>query len=64
MISIDTAETDEFVDTTSATPSDFSDEFGEFAETLMNENNVDVSHDTSSAFDLYVYLLSKIGEYS
>ena len=37
MVSIDTAETDEFIDVTSAVLSDFSDEFGEFAETLMND---------------------------
>ena len=36
-VSIDTAETDEFIDVTSAVFSDFSDEFGEFAETLMND---------------------------
>ena len=64
MISIDTAETDEFIDITSAVPSDFSDEFGEFAGTLMNENNMEMPHDASSAFDLYLYLLSKIEEYS
>ena len=64
MISIDTAETDEFIDITSAVPSDFSDELGEFAGTLMNENNMEMPHDASSAFDLYSYLLSKIKEYS
>ena len=37
MISIATAGTDEFIDITSAVPSDFSDEFGEFAGTLMNQ---------------------------
>ena len=50
MVSIDTAVTDEFIDTTNA---DLSDEFGEFVETLMNENNMEMSHDASSAFDLY-----------
>ena len=52
MISIDTTETDEFIDIASAVSSDFSDEFGEFAETLMNENNMEMPHDASSAFDL------------
>ena len=37
MISMATAGTDEFIDITSAVPSDFSDEFGEFAGTLMNQ---------------------------
>ena len=38
MISINTFKTDKFIIiTTSAVPSDLSDEFGEFAETLMNE---------------------------
>ena len=52
MIIIDTVETDEFIDITSAVPSDFSDEFGEFAETLMNEYNMEMPHDASSAFVL------------
>ena len=64
MISIHTAGTDEFFDITSAVLSDFSDEFGEFAETLMNENNMEMPHDAPNAFDLYLYLLSKIEEYS
>ena len=65
MISINTAETDEFIDITSAVTSDFSDESREFAETLMNENNMEMPHDASSAFDLYLlYLLSKIEKYS
>ena len=37
MISINTRKTDKFINVTSVVPSDFSDEFGEFAETLMNE---------------------------
>ena len=37
MISINTRQTDKFINVTSVVPSDFSDEFGEFAETLMNE---------------------------
>ena len=65
MISIDTAETDKFIDITSAVPSDFSEDFGEFAQTLMIENDIEIPHDASrSAFDLYLYLLSKIEEYS
>lgn len=40
MISIDTPETDEFVDITSTVPSAFSDEYGEFEETLINKNNM------------------------
>ena len=36
MISINTRKTDKFI-VASAVPSDFSDEFGEYAETLMNE---------------------------
>ena len=64
MISIDTAETDKFIDITSAVPTDFCDKFGEFAETLMNENNMEMPHDVSSACHLYFYLLSKIDEYS
>ena len=51
MISTDNAATDEFINITSAVPSDFSDEFGEFAGTLTNENNMEMPHDASSAFD-------------
>ena len=64
MISINTAETDEFIDITSAVTSDFSDESREFAETLMNGNNMEMPHDASSAFELYLYRLSKIEKYS
>ena len=63
IISIKTAETDECVDITSAVPSDFSDEFGEFVGTLMNENNMEMSLYVLSALDLYLYLLSKIEEF-
>ena len=49
VISIDTAETNEFTDITIAVLSDLSDEFGE---TLMNENNMEMPHDASSAFGL------------
>ena len=45
MISIDKAETNEFIDITSTVPSDISDEFGKFARTLMNENNMEMPHD-------------------
>ena len=65
MISIDTAETDEFINITSAVPCDFSDEFSEFSQTPMIENNIGNAHDASrSAVDLQLYLLSKIEEYS
>ena len=67
MVSIDTAENDEFIDFTSAVPSNFSDEFDGFAETLMNENNMEYNNmqlDASNAIDLHLYLLSKIEEYS
>ena len=60
----DTEDTEEFIDITSPVPPDFFDEFGEFTETLMNENNMEMSHAASSAFDLYLYLLSKTEEYS
>ena len=59
-----TAETDEFIHINSDVPSNFSHKFGEFTETLMNENKMNMPHDASSAFELYLYLLSKIEEYS
>ena len=40
MTSIDAAEIDKFVFNTSVVPSHIFHEFGGFAETLMNENNV------------------------
>ena len=64
MISIDTPETDEFVDITSTVPSDFSDEYGEFEETLMNKNNMEMPHNALIAFHFYLYLLSNTEEYS
>ena len=62
MISIDTAETDKFIDITSAASFDFSYEFGKFEETLLNENNV--PPDAPSASDLYLYHLNKIQGYN
>ena len=54
----------QIIDITSAVPSDFSDEFGEFVGTLTNESNTEMPHDVSSAFDLNSYLLSKIDEFN
>ena len=45
MISINIAEIDEFTDIIGAVPSGFTDEFGEFLETLMNENNMEIPDD-------------------
>ena len=58
MTSIDTVETNKFIDITSDAPLHFPDEFGEFEESLVNENNM--PHDTPSASDLYSYILSQI----
>ena len=52
IISNETAETHEFIIIVSAVSSDFSDEFGEFAEILINENNMEIPQDASSALDL------------
>ena len=52
MISINTAETDEFIDITNAVLFTFSDDFLELGETLMNENDMEMSHDASSALEL------------
>ena len=60
MISIDTAETNEFIDFTCTLPYDFPDKFREFPETAMNENNMEMADDAASAFKLYL----KIEEYS
>ena len=49
MINIDTAETNEFIDINIAVLSDLYDEFGEI---LMNENDMEMPHDASSAFGL------------
>ena len=64
MISINTAETDEFIDITNAVLFTFSDDFVELGETLMNENDMEMPHDASSALELYIYLLRKIEEYN
>lgn len=61
MISVDTEETDEFIDITNVL--DQSAKFGEFAETLMNESNVEMPDDVTIAFELYLYILKKIEEY-
>ena len=59
MISINTAETSEFIDISSSVPAEFSHEF---AETLINEDNM--AHGASYTFDLHLYLFSKIVECS
>ena len=64
IISNQTADTNEFIIIVSTVSSDFSDEFGEFAQILINENNMEIPQDASSALDLYLYLLSKIKKYS
>ena len=66
-VNIGIAETNEFLDITSAVPSDFSDQFNGFAETLIKENNMEnnnTPYNASSTFDLPLYLFSKIEEYS
>ena len=64
MVSINTAETDEFIDITNAVLFKFSDDFVELGETLMNENDMEMPHDASSALELHIYLLRKIEEYN
>ena len=65
MISIDIAETDEFIDITMAASSALFNEFGEFTdtETLINENEMKMLNDAWGALDLFLHLLSKIVEY-
>ena len=58
MISIETAETDEFIHITNVL--DHSDGFNEFADTLMNESNAKMPHDVTIGFQFYLYLLKKI----
>ena len=65
MISIDIAETDEFIDITMAASSALFNEFGELTdtETLINENEMKMLNDALGALDLFLHLLSKIVEY-
>ena len=65
MISIDIAETDEFIDITMAASSALFNELGEFTdtETLINENEMKMLNDALGALDLFLHLLSKIVEY-
>ena len=58
MTSIDTVETNKFIDIASDEPLHFPDEFGEFEESLVDENNM--PRDAPSASDLCLYILSKI----
>ena len=45
-------------------PKDYNDEFKVFAETLMARNNVAAPTNPKEALELYMFLLSKIEEYS
>ena len=64
MISMDIAETDEFIDITMAVPSALFNEFGEFTdtETLIKENKMKMLNDAWGALDLFLHCLSKIVE--
>lgn len=61
MISIDSAETNEFIGTTNVLY--HSVKLGKFSQTHMNENNVEMPHELTIDLELYLYILNKIEEY-
>lgn len=61
---VDLDEVSEFSSISIRTVEDFSDEFGEFATTLMAQDGWNVPDNFEGCFNLYAYLIQKIAEYS
>ena len=57
---IDRPEVNEFYDNSTMNVKDYSDEFGEFASTVMRELGLSKPSNVKEAFDLYVKLLQRI----
>ncbi|PFX16238.1 hypothetical protein AWC38_SpisGene19504 [Stylophora pistillata] len=57
---VDEDDVQEFYDHSTLCPPDYSDDFKEFALTVMNEHHLPEPHDVSSALDLYMELLKEI----
>ena len=57
---VDEDDLQEFYDHSSMCPPDYSEDFKEFALTIMNEHHLPEPHDVSSALDLYMRLLKEV----
>ncbi|PFX11893.1 hypothetical protein AWC38_SpisGene24237 [Stylophora pistillata] len=57
---VDEDDVQEFYDHSTMCPPDYSDDFKEFALTVMNEYHLPEPHDVSSALDLYIELLKEV----
>ena len=57
---VDEDDVQEFYDHSTMCPPDYSDDFKEFAQTIMNEHHLSEPHDVNSALDLYMKLLKEV----
>ena len=61
---VDLDEVEEFYQSVTDMPRDFSEEFQEFAETVMSTHSISMSTDADSGLKLYMFLLDQIALYS
>lgn len=64
IIKVDAAEINEFYSDVTANVLDYSEEFQDFATTVMHEEGKGLPQNPTEALDLYLFLLQKINEYS
>ena len=64
MIDAVTAEEDKYIDSNSALPFDFSKEFPELTQRFINEDDIEMTEDVSSAFDVFHDLFIKIDKFT
>ena len=60
-VNVDRHELQEFIDNSTMCPADFSEEFEEFATTVMNELGLHSPQDVDEGLDLYLRLIEEIG---
>ncbi|KAL9959657.1 hypothetical protein ACROYT_G032997 [Oculina patagonica] len=59
-VTFDEDEVEEFIDHSTMSPPDYSEDFKEFAQTIMNELNLQEPHDVNTALELYIKLLKEV----
>ena len=59
-VSVDEDDVEEFIDQATMCPPDYCEEFEEFAQTVMNELNLQEPQDVNNALELYVKLLQEV----
>ena len=57
---IEKCDVDEFVDPATMSVKDFSDDFAEFAVTIMNELQLEMPSNAREGLDLYIHLINEV----